>query len=252
MKIKPLILLAALGLTTTAWAQSPTPAGAASAPVAAASPASAAAPAARTDLYHVHFAKSALGKATEHGEMLKKQDPTGPMQGHYVVFRHQNGDAWDYCVIEHMGTKATVEAARPAPPASQMALGDWHADTYVTGPAWAEFAKQMGLDDAAKSNASGYVVSVYRPAPGQREALDKMLNEPPDKTTDVSSGNVVLQHLEGAAWTFMAVSRYNTWADFAKDEVNSIPKTNKADSPWSKLRSLVSFHTDTLCDRMTP
>lgn len=246
MKINLTILIAALGVTTTAWAQSPSPAGAASAPAAAASPA------ARTDIYHVHFAKSALGKATEHGEALKKQDPTGPMQGHYIVLRHQNGDAWDYCAIEHLGTKATLDAARPAPPTSQMALGDWHTDTYVVGPAWAEFAKQLGLDDAAKSNASGYVVSVYRPAPGQREALDKMLNEPPDRATDMTSGNIVLQHMEGAAWTFMAIARYNSWADFAKDEVNSIPKTNNPDSPWSKIRSLVSFHTDTLCDRMAP
>ncbi len=243
MKINIPILLALLGGTSLAFAQSPAPAAPGGAP---------AAPVARTDLYHVHMAKSALGKAAEHGEALMKQDPNAPMKGHFVVLRHQDGDAWDYCVIEHLGTKSTIDATRPAPPAGQNALGDWHTDTLCLGPSWAEFAKQMGLDDASKSKESGYVVSVYRPAPGQREALDKMLNEPPDRTTDVSAGNVVLQHMEGAAWSFMAVARYNTWADFAKDEVNSIPKTNKPDSQWSKLRSLVSFHTDTLCDRISP
>ena len=116
------------------------------------------------------------------------------MPGHFVVFRHMDGDAWDYCVIEHLGTKATVEASRPAPPATQTALGDWHTDTFAAGPSWTEFAKQMGLDDAAKSTASTYAVSIYRPVTGQREALDKFLNEPPDRTVDTTSGNVVLQH----------------------------------------------------------
>ncbi|MGZ5023959.1 MAG: hypothetical protein ACXWBS_03755 [Chthoniobacterales bacterium] len=244
MKINIAILVAVLSGASLAFAQSPAPA---SSPAAASTGS-----VARTDLYHVHLAKSALGKAAEHGESLKKQDPNAPMKGHFVVLRHQDGDAWDYCVIEHLGTKSSIDATRPAPPAGQGALGDWHTDTLCLGPSWTEFAKQMGLDDASKSSASGYVVSVYRPAPGQREALDKMLNAPPDRTTDVSAGNVVLQHMEGAAWTFMAIARYNTWADFAKDEVNSIPKTNQPDSQWSKLRNLVSFHTDTLCDRITP
>ena len=54
------------------------------------------------------------------------------MKGHMIVLRHQQGDSWDYCVIEHLGTKATVEANRPAPPTSQMALGEWHNDTFAS------------------------------------------------------------------------------------------------------------------------
>ncbi len=246
MKLTVSILLATIGVTTAAWAQSPSPAASVSTAT------TTAAPAARTDLYHVHFAKSATGKAAEHADVLKKQDPKAPMPGHFIVFRHMDGDSWDYCTIEHLGTKATVDAARPAPPTSQMALGDWHTDTFVTGPAWAEFAKQMGLDDASKSTASAYVVSMYRPVSGQREGLDKFLNEPPDRTVDTSSGNVVLQHQEGAAWTFVAVARYNSWNDFAKNETNSVAQMNKKEGGWFKLRSLVSFHTDTLCDRIAP
>ena len=34
---------------------------------------------ARTDLYHVHFAKAALGKGAELGEFLKTADPNVPM-----------------------------------------------------------------------------------------------------------------------------------------------------------------------------
>jgi len=207
---------------------------------------------ARTDVYHVHFAKSALGKAAQHADSLKKQDPKAPMPGHYVMFRHQDGDAWDYCVIEHLGTKATVEAVRPPLPAGQRDLNEWHTDTYCNGPAWADFARALGLDDSGKSTGSAYVVSVYRPAPGQRDALDKMLNEPPNRPTDTSSGNIVLQHLEGAAWTFLAIARYNSWDDFAKNEMNSIAQTNKNEGGWLKLRDYVSYHTDTVCDRVSP
>jgi hypothetical protein len=247
MKIVLTVLIATLGLTSPAWAQSPSPA------VSSASSAAAttAAPA-RTDMYHVHFAKAALGQASAQADFLKKQDPDAPMPGHYIVLRHQDGDAWDYCVIEHLGTKATVEATRPAPPAGQSALGDWHTDTLVSGPSWATFAKAMGIDDAAKSTASAYVVSVYRPAPGQREALDTFLNQAPDRTVDTSSGNVLLQHMEGAAWTFLAVARYNSWNDLAKNEVNDIGQMSKPDAGWFKLRSLVSYHADTLCDRIKP
>src|SRR5216110_1047731 len=62
----------------------------------------------RTDVYHVHFTKAALGKAVQLGDWLKTPDPKAPMPGHFIVLRHQDGDAWDYAVIEHLGTKATV------------------------------------------------------------------------------------------------------------------------------------------------
>jgi hypothetical protein len=133
-----------------------------------------------------------------------------------------------------------------------MGLTDWHTDTFVSGPPWATFAKEMGVDDASKSTASAYTVGVYRPAAGQRESLDKFLSEPPDRATDTSAGNVLLQHMEGAAWTFVSIARYSSWADFAKNEVNSIGQMSKKDSGWFKLRTFVSYHADTLCDRLAP
>jgi hypothetical protein len=238
MKATVPVLLALTALASSGWSQS-------------ASPTSSSAPS-RTDLYHVHFAKAATGKAAELGEEEKKQAPNAPMPGHFIVLRHMEGDAWDYCVIEHLGTKATVDAARPAMPASRTGLGDWHTDTFVTGPSWAEFSKQLGIDDAGKTSSSAFIVSMYRPDPGQRDALDKFLTEAPDRAVDTSSGNVVLQHAEGAAWTFVAVARYNSWNDFAKNEVNSVGQMSKKDAGWYKLRNLVSFHTDTLCDRIAP
>ena len=73
---------------------------------------------ARTDVYHVHLAKAALGKGAEEGEQLKKQGPKAPMPGHLIVLRHQSGEDWDYAVIEHLGTKATIDATGNAPSAA--------------------------------------------------------------------------------------------------------------------------------------
>ena len=56
----------------------------------------------RTDVYHVHFAKAALGKATQLGDWLKTPDQSNPMPDHFIVLRHQDGDAWDYVVITHL------------------------------------------------------------------------------------------------------------------------------------------------------
>ena len=49
---------------------------------------------ARTDVYHVHFAKAALGKGAEEGDFLKQQSSDAPMKGHYIVLRHQSGEDW--------------------------------------------------------------------------------------------------------------------------------------------------------------
>src|SRR3954462_12143188 len=163
MKLIASTLFVTLGLVTAAWAQKASPSPAAAASTITTTTTTTPSAGARTDLYHVHFAKSATGKESEHAEALKKQDPKAPMPGHFVVFRHQDGDAWDYCVVEHLGTKMTIEAAAAATPAMQPALNDWHTDTFVTGPSWAEFTKALGLDDASKSKESAYVVSMYRP-----------------------------------------------------------------------------------------
>ena len=239
-------ILLAIGLAPFAFAQSPSPASSTAA--AAGSPT-----AGKTDLYHVHFANAAVGKAKELGEELKKPAPDASGPAHLIVLRHDDGDSWDYCVITHLGTKATVEANRPPAAPSLMGLYAAHTDTFCSGPSWAEFSKQMGLDDASKSKASAFVVSIYRPASGQRESLDKFLNEPPDRATDSSAGRLTLQHLEGAAWTFVSIQRWNSWTDYGKDNVASVAQMGRnQQGGWFKLRDLISFHTDTLCDRLAP
>ena len=208
----------------------------------------------RPDVYHVHFAKAALGKATQLGDWLKTPDPHNPMPDHFIVLRHQDGDAWDYVVITHLGPKATVEATGTAVPPDKRDLGAWHTDTFVNGPSWEEFTKAMGIDADSKSKSTGsvYSVSYYRPAPGHREQLEAMLGELPNAANDTTAGNVLMQHLEGANWTFLAIARYNSWDDFAKGEKNSVADTSKKDSPWSRLRDHTDFHTDTLTDRIAP
>ena len=206
-------------------------------------------PAQRTDVYHVHFAKAALGKGVEEGDFLKKPDPKAPMPGHYIVLRHQSGEDWDYAVIEHLGTKATVEAAGNPPPANARDLNAWHGDTFVNGPAWPEFARAMGLDDPSKSAGSVYVVSVFRAAPGHRDELEKSLAQPPGETV---AGNVLMQHLEGGPWHFLTITRHNSWQDFATDEKTSVADTLKPDGGWLAVRNHSSYHNDTITDRIAP
>jgi hypothetical protein len=204
--------------------------------------------AARTDVYHVHFAKATLGKGAEEGEALKQQAPDAPMKGHYIVLRHQSGEDWDYAAIEHLGTKATISAGGNPPPAAARDLNAWHGDTFVNGPAWPEFAKAMGIDDAAKSAGSVYVVSVYRAAPGHRDELEKSLAQPGNGT----AGNVVLQHLEGGFWHFLSVARYNSWEDFGKAEKADVADTLKPNGGWLGVRNHSTYHNDTVTDRIAP
>jgi hypothetical protein len=207
---------------------------------------------ARTDVYHVHFAKAALGKAARLGDFLKTPDPKAAMPEHRIVLRHQDGDSWDYVVIQHPGTKATVEATgNPAPTAARDSY-DWHTDTFANGPAWPEFARALGLGDAtAKTAGAVYVVSMYRAVPGHRDQLEKELSAPPTPG-DTAAGQVLLQHLEGAAWNFVTVVRYNSWQEFATNEKNSVAQMSKDSGPWFTLRDHTAFHTDTLTNRIAP
>lgn len=208
----------------------------------------------RSDVYHVHFTKAALGKAVQLGDWLKTPDQSNPMPDHFIVLRHQDGDAWDYVVITHLGSKATVEAVGTAVPPDKRDLSEWHTDTFVNGPSWEEFTRAMGIDADSKSKTMGsvYSVSYYRPAPGHRQQLESALSEAPSGPTDTTAGNVLMQHLEGAAWTFLTIARYNSWEDFATGEKNSVAQTTKKDSPWYRLRDHAQFHTDTLTDRIAP
>ena len=207
-------------------------------------------PAAATDVYHVHFAKAAPGQAAALGKVLSRPDKSAPMPNHFVVLRHQEGDDWDYVVIQHLGPKAEVSAATPAPPAAELSLRAWHDDTFASGPSWAEFTKQMGIGGSATAQSPIYIVGVHRTVPGHRDQLEKALNAP-GAASKIESGNIVLQHLEGASWTFATITRYNSWQDLASDRVAAQSAAASAGG-WADVREHSAFHRDTIADRIYP
>jgi hypothetical protein len=209
---------------------------------------------ARTDVYHVLFNKAAPGKEAQLAELLKTPNPKDPMPGHFILLRHQEGDAWDYCLITHLGTKATVEATPFQVPVAMRDVSDWHTDTFVNGPSWDEFSKAMAISDDAKSKSAGsvYVVSVFRPTAGHRDELEKLLGAPPNRPSDTSAGTVLMQHLEGGPWTFLTVVRYNSWQDFATNDMNNVTQSNKNEGGWFEFRKYSAYHTDTLANRIAP
>ena len=205
------------------------------------------APATASDVYHVHFTKAAPGQADALGKALMQPNPDSPMPDHFVVLRHQEGDDWDYAVIEHLGPKAAVTTAPAANPGRD--LRAWHDDTFVSGPSWAEFTRQMGIGGAGKPGAI-YTLGVHRPVAGHREQLEKALSQPPDPGSKIQTGTLLLQHLEGGNWTFLTITRYDSWQDFATDRAAA--PTGAAAGGWSDIRQHSAFHRDTIVDRLHP
>jgi hypothetical protein len=171
------------------------------------------------------------------------------MPDHFVVLRHQEGDDWDYAVIQHVGPKATVDAA-PAAPTPGRDLRLWHDDTFVSGPSWADFSRAMGVGGSAAGSGMVYTVGVHRAAPGHREELEKLLGQAP--TSKVQTGNVLMQHLEGGNWTFLAVTRYNSWQDLATDRATAAQSVDSNSGAWADIRQHSMFHRDTIADRIFP
>ena len=201
---------------------------------------------ATTDLYHVHFNKAAPGQAAALGKSLATPDKTTAMPDHFVVLRHQEGDDWDYVVIQHLGPKTELTTATPPQAATQRPLSAWHSDTFVAGPSWADFSREMGLG----SGGSVYIVGVHRPVPGHRDQLLASLNAP-GPPSKIQVGNVTLQHVEGGEWSFATITRYNSWTDLAADRA-SAPATADVAGGWADIRQHSAFHRDTITDRIYP
>ncbi len=161
------------------------------------------------------------------------------MQGHFVVLRHQEGDDWDFCVIEHVGTKATVEITPPPPASSAPPVNAWHSDTFVVGPSWAEFQRVMG---AAPGGV--YIVSTQLAVPGHRDQLVATLNQV-NSAAKVKSAHILFTHLEGAAWQYLSVTRYASWSDLAADRA-----TAASSKEWAEVRMHSASHHDTIADRV--
>jgi hypothetical protein len=203
-----------------------------------------------TDVYHIHFAKAAPGQAAALGKSLVVPDKTSPMPDHFVVLRHQEGDDWDFAVVQHLGSKAEVTATAPPPSDAVRALSAWHSDTFVSGPSWAAFSKEMAIGGSANTGLV-YVVSVQRPLPGHREQLLQSLSAPAPAGT-IQTGSVILQHLEGGDWTFATLTRYDSWQDFATERAAAASAGDATAGSWADVRQHTAFHRDTLADRIHP
>jgi hypothetical protein len=177
-------------------------------------------------------------------------DKTLSMPEHFVVLRHQEGDDWDYVVIQHLGAKAEVTATAPPPTDAQRALTAWHTDTFVSGPSWGAFTKEMGIGASGSASSKVYIVGVHRSVPGHREQLLKSLSAP-GPASKIETGNVLLQHLEGSDWTFATITRYNSWQDVAADRV-AAASAGDAAGGWADIRQHSAFHRDTIADRIYP
>jgi hypothetical protein len=214
-----------------------------------ASPQTPAAPAAGTDIYHVMFTKAAPGQAAELAKVLMTPDKTQPMPDHFVVLRHQEGDDWDYAVIQHMGAKVEVTATPPAQAFPARPLTAWHDDTFVSGPGWAEFTKQMALDGPANQI---YIVGVHRAVAGHRDQLLAGLNAPASGSSKIQTGNILLQHVEGGNWNFLTLTRYNSWQDLGTDRAGVASAAASTPGGWADIRQHSAFHRDTIADRIFP
>jgi hypothetical protein len=193
--------------------------------------------------------KAAPGQADALGKVLVVPDKTAPMPDHFVVLRHQEGDDWDYAVIQHLGPKTEVTAT-PAPPGAGRDLQAGHTDTFVNGPAWTEFTRQMGIGGSTSGANLVYIVGAHRAVPGHRDQLEAALKTP--GSSKIQSGNVLLQHLEGGDWNFMTITRYNSWQDLASERAEAAAATGATAGGWADIRQHSASHRDTIADRIFP
>ena len=201
-----------------------------------------------TDIYHVHLAKAAPGQAAALGKELSQPDPTAAMPDHFVVLRHQEGDDWDYAVIQHLGQKPTV--AIPPAPGAIANLRAWHTDTFVSGPSWADFTREMGIGGSGMATAL-YVLGFHRATPGHQTQLEQALNQPAAADAKVQTGTLFLRHVEGSDWQFLTITRYNSWQDFGAGQAANVADPS-APGGWADIRQHSAFHRDTIADRIYP
>ncbi len=162
----------------------------------------------------------------------------------------QEGDDWDYAVIQHLGQKPTITATAPAPAAAQD-LRTSHTDTFVSGPSWADFTREMGIGESARPGAV-YVLGFHRAVPGHRAQLETALNQPGAPDAKIKTGTVFMRHIEGSDWQYLTITRYDSWQDFATDRVAAAAAAATTPGGWADIRQHSAGHRDTIADRIHP
>jgi hypothetical protein len=198
-------------------------------------------------IYRISAFRAAPGHFRDLEKLLSATPQPGADAGDLaLVFRHRQGNEWDFMTIEHMGPQATIAggttASAPDSPFSQMAA--WHGDTYASGPPLEEFRRALNIT-GAQAPAGVYTVSDYQAAAGHRgalrQALDKIAADAPGRT-------VLLSHVEGAPWTFLAIQRYDSWRQLADDEEKEMTQAAGGGSAdmGVQLRDSMAVHHDTI------
>jgi len=120
------------------------------------------------------FAKAALGKGAEAGEMLKKGIGSSMAWDTTLSCATRSGETGIIAVIEHLGAKATDGGPRYCSTCWFSRTGRLQNDNLVSGPAWPEFSKAMAwtMQLACRISLCGLV---FRPAPGHDDELEKSL-----------------------------------------------------------------------------
>jgi hypothetical protein len=205
-------------------------------------------------IYHLTAIRAVPGRATELLKLLTTPPAAGQPAGDFaVVFRHREGHEWDFLLIEHMGASATVSVG-PQPqadsPFSQVAA--WHGDTYAAGPPLDEFRRALNLTAPPAAGQSSsraiYAISDYMTAPGHRSQLRQQLDQIASQTPGRS---ITLTHVEGAPWTFLTITRYDSWRQFADEqdaEDAQAMKDTSGKGPGLLLREHMAMHHDTIAN----
>ena len=162
------------------------------------------------------------------------------MTSHFILLRHQEGADWDYCLIQHVGAKPTVEIPATTSPSASIA---WHEDSFVSGPSWGEFQKVMGLA-GDQSGQPVFVVSVQRAVPGHRSQLLDVLNQrsPNAKVYGEQPGDDARRR---GAVAVPHARPLQLVADLGADRAASTGVQG-----WLDVRQHSAYHTDTIADRV--
>jgi hypothetical protein len=204
-------------------------------------------------IYRVSAFRAAPGQMRNVEKLLASTPAPGADAGDFaVVFRHRQGHEWDFMTVEHMGAQATISlpAGPPATADSPMSQSvAWHGDTYAAGPPLEEFRRALNLQGAtggaAGRTTSVYVVSDYAAAAGHRGQLRQVLDQ---NAKDTPGRSITLTHVQGAPWTFLVITRHDSWRQFAEEEEKAAAQDTQAPAGdrGMELRAHLATHHDTL------
>jgi hypothetical protein len=162
-------------------------------------------------------------------------------------------------VLNPLGAKQTVEPRQPP------ALTDFiskiraarsiHTDTYAAGPPLAEVQKVLA---AGKTGGAGgdtlYLINDYRALPGHRDELQRTIGRIAATTPGTS---VTFEHIDGAPWDFLTISRLGTLAEYARDQADPQAEARAKQQGFAspeaislELRQHMAAHHDTYTTRL--